>query len=76
MALSQESMQRIHALRNAALSRELSDDELREAITIMRQDRIGAAVVSATAKTRATAAKTPVNVDDLLSRLGAPSTPE
>lgn len=71
MALSQESIARIHALRNKAQSTPLTDEELREAILLIRSDRVGAAVASAASKQRKSAAKTPVDVGSLLAGFAA-----
>lgn len=72
MALSQEAQARIGVLREKARNNTITQDEMREAIQMMRQDRVGAATASAGAKERkATASKkkAPVNSDDLLSEL-------
>lgn len=71
MALSPEAQAKVQLWRQKAREGTLTQDEMREAIATLRQDRIAAAVVSATsrAKKSATAAKKAVNSDDLLSEL-------
>lgn len=58
-------IQRIAELRSAARTRELSNEELREALSLMRQGRVGAAQASATSKAK----KAPVDADALLGEL-------
>lgn len=48
----------------------LTQDELKEAIAALREDRIGAAETSSKSRSRKAAAKVEVNSEDLLSELG------
>lgn len=71
MALSPEAQAKVQLWRQKAREGTLTQDEMREAIVTLRQDRVAAAGVSAAsrAKKSATAAKKAVNSDDLLSEL-------
>lgn len=71
MAQSSEVQARIQLLRQKSRDGTLSLEEMREAITLMRQDRVGASAVSAKAKERKSAskAKASINSDDLLGEL-------
>ena len=71
MAMSPEMQAQIQLWRQKAREGTLTQDEMREAIAALRQDRVAAAGVSAAsrAKKSATAAKKAVNSDDLLSEL-------
>lgn len=68
MALSPETQAKVQLWRQKAREGTLSQEERREAIQLLRQDRIGAAQVS-TASRAKKAPKAPVNADDLLSEL-------
>ena len=71
MAQSPEIQAKIQLWRQKARDGTLTQDEMREAIAALRQDRVGASAVSA--KSRATKAgakaKANVNSDDLLNEL-------
>lgn len=71
MALSAEMNERLAVLRNKARENTLSQEDMREAIKIMREDRVGAAASSAASKARTSTARAKKNVDseDLLSQL-------
>ncbi len=71
MALSPEAQAKVQLWRQKAREGTLTQDEMREAIATLRQDRVAAAGASAVsrAKKSATAAKKAVNSDDLLSEL-------
>ena len=71
MALSPEAQAKVQLWRQKAREGTLTQDEMREAIITLRQDRIAAAATSATsrAKKAATREKKAVNSDDLLSEL-------
>ena len=71
MAQSHEMQAKIQLWRQKAREGTLTQDEMREAIAALRQDRVAAAGVSTAsrAKKSATAAKKAVNSDDLLSEL-------
>ena len=71
MALSPEAQAKVQLWRQKAREGTLTQDEMREAIATLRQDRVAAAGISAAsrAKKSATAAKKAVNSDDLLSEL-------
>lgn len=68
MALSPETQAKVQLWRQKAREGTLSQEERREAIQLLRQDRIGAAQVS-TASRAKKASKAPINADDLLSEL-------
>lgn len=65
MQQSPEVIQRINYLRTQSRMRELSQEELREAIALMRQGRVGAAATSEKSRAK----KAPINSDDLLNQL-------
>lgn len=65
MLQSPESIQRINYLRGQSRIRELTNEELMEAITLMRQGRVGAAVASGKAR----ASKAPVDTEAMLGDL-------
>ena len=71
MAQSPEMQAKIQLWRQKAREGTLTQDEMREAIAALRQDRVGAAGVSAASREKkATAkAKKNVNSDDLLNEL-------
>ena len=63
--MSPEAASRIQQLREKAKLGQLSLDEYREAIKVLREDRVTIAAAKKTAKAKLTTA----NVDDLLSEL-------
>ena len=63
--MSPEAASRIQQLREKAKLGQLSLDEYREAIKVLREDRVTIATAKKTAKAKLTTA----NVDDLLSEL-------
>jgi hypothetical protein len=63
--MSPEQTQRLSQLRATARSRELTLEETREAIVLMRQDRVTASQVSAKSRAKPEA----VNSDKLLDEL-------
>lgn len=65
--LSPESISRLEILRQKALTSDLTSEEEREVVTIIREGRIAAATVSAKSR----AAKTPVSGADVLAKLQA-----
>ena len=69
--MTPEQQMRFSTLRAKARAGELTMEEQREAIAILREDRIGASVASSRARTaKATgAAKAAINSDDLLAEL-------
>lgn len=67
--MSPEAQARIIHLRQKQLQEPLSLDELKEAIKLMREDRVGAAASSATSKARKAGTKVLLNPDDLLKGL-------
>ena len=68
--MSPESQLKLATLRaKQQRGEELTFEELREAIDLMREGRVAAQAVSTKSRT-AKAAKAPVNSDDLLSQLG------
>jgi hypothetical protein len=69
--MSPELSAKVQLWRQKARDGSLTQDEMREAIIALRQDRAGAAVTSAASRERkATAkAKASVNSDDLLNEL-------
>ena len=71
MAQSPELQAQVQLWRQKAREGTLTQGEMRQAIAALRQDRVGAAAVSAKSKaTKATArAKANVNSEDLLNEL-------
>lgn len=71
MALTQAMNERLALLRAKARDNTMTQEDMREAIKIMREDRMGAAVTSAKAKERTATSRAKKNVDsdDLLSQL-------
>lgn len=71
MAQSPEMQAKIAVWRQRALTGTLTQDEMREAIAALRQDRIGASSVSAASREKkaTTRAKAAINSDDLLGQL-------
>ena len=71
MAQSPEIQAKIQLWRQKAREGTLTQDEMREAIAALRQDRTSAAGVSAVAKERkaTSRAKANINSDDLLGEL-------
>ena len=69
--MTPETQAQVQLWRQKSREGTLTQDEMRQAILILRQDRVGAAGVSATAKARKqkTADNKRVNSDDLLSEL-------
>lgn len=71
MALSQELQLRLMELRNKQTRGEnLTMEELKEAIHIMRDGRVAAQVTSTKARTAKAQKAQPIDSDDLLSQLG------
>lgn len=66
--MSPEQQARIQALRAKAREGTLTLEESREAIILLREDRVAASATSAASKARK-APKAPVNSDDLLAEL-------
>ena len=64
--VSSETQERIAELRIKSRENTLTIEEMREAIALMRVDRVHAEAVSKTSRAK----KGPVNSDDLLSELG------
>ena len=71
MALSPEAQVQVQLWRQKAREGTLTQDEMRQAIALLRQDRINAATTSAASREKkaTTRAKKNVNSDDLLSEL-------
>lgn len=69
-AQSPELQSKIATWRQRAIEGTLTLEEMKEAITAMRQDRVGASYASEGAATKRKAAKAAIpNADDLLSEL-------
>lgn len=66
--MSPEVASKIAGWRQKALDNTLTREEMAEAIRVMRQDRVGAAVASAKSRTAKAKAEIPT-ADDLLSEL-------
>jgi len=66
---SPEVQSRIAVLRARALDGSITLDDMKEAISLMRADRKGAAIASATSKAKSAKAAVP-NVADLLDEIG------
>ena len=71
MAQSPEMQAKIQLWRQKAREGTLTQDEMREAIAALRQDRVGAASVSAASREKraTTRAKANINSHDLLGEL-------
>ena len=69
MTQSVETQAKIQLFRQKAREGTLTQDDMREAIILMRGDRERAASVSATSRTKKAVGKVKVNSDDLLSEL-------
>lgn len=70
--ISAETQAQIGVYRQKARDGTLTQDEMKDAIKLMRSERVGAAVVSASsraAKSVAKEKKKPISGDDLLSEL-------
>lgn len=69
--LSPEMQSRLAELRQKSRDNTISKEELQEALSMMRQERVGASATSATAKARKStaAAKKNIDSDDLLNQL-------
>ncbi len=67
--MSPEVIQKIAVWRQKAAAGTLTEDEMREAISVMRADRRGAAVASDKSR-KAKAVVAIPNADDLLAELG------
>lgn len=69
--LSPEMQSRLAELRQKSRENAITKEELQEALSMMRQERVGASATSATAKARKStaAAKKNIDSDDLLSQL-------
>jgi uncharacterized protein YnzC (UPF0291/DUF896 family) len=63
--ISPETQQRIDELRQKSRDNTITREEMREALTLMRGDRVRAAATSKTSRAK----KQPVNSDNLLSEL-------
>ena len=66
--MNAETQAQISIWRAKALAGTLTHEEMREAITLLRQERVGAAKTSAASRERK-AAKAPVDADALLNEL-------
>lgn len=71
MALDQASIQKLAILREKSRNNTITQEEMREAIALMREGRVAAAATSAKAKSTKSAAtaKKNINSDDLLKEL-------
>lgn len=71
MAISPEMQAKMAEWRQKARDNTLTKEEMKEAIKLMRTERVGAAATSAASKTRKSAATAKKNIDsdDLLSQL-------
>jgi len=71
MAHSQETIQYLAELRQLSRENKLTKEQMREAINLLRQDRVAAHATSARAKATKSAAKEKPNTNaaDLLSEL-------
>lgn len=69
MAQSPEMQIKIAEWRRKSREGTLTQEEMKEAILTLRQDRVGAAATSAGSRAKKASAKTPINSDDLLAEL-------
>lgn len=67
--MSPEVSSKLATWRQKALDNTLTQEEMREAIKLMRGDRVGASIASAKSRTAKAKAEIP-SADDLLSELG------
>lgn len=67
--MSPEVTSKLAHWRQKALDNTLTQDDMKEAIRIMRGDRVGASIASAKSRTSRAKAEIP-SADDLLSELG------
>lgn len=70
MIPSQDIQMRLAELRQKSMMNQITSEELREALTLLRQGRTAAQVTSTKSRTATAKAKAPVNSDDLLNELG------
>lgn len=70
MLPSQDVQMRLAELRQKSMMNQITSEELKEALTLLRQGRTAAQVTSTKSRTATAKAKAPVNSDDLLSELG------
>lgn len=71
MAFTAEQTARLLALQRKAIDGTATLDELREGVTLLRQDRVGAQAVGTASKTKAAAAKAVVDPATFLAQLKA-----
>lgn len=71
MAMTPETQAKIQLWRQKSREGTLTAEEMREAIAVLRQDRVGAAAISEKSREKkaATRAKKDINSDDLLGEL-------
>ncbi len=66
---SPEVQSRITQLRNLAMTNEITRDQMKEAVRLLREGRLAAQQASASAGKRSKAAKAPVNTQALFDEL-------
>jgi len=71
MPMSAEHTARLQHLRGLAIAGKATQEELREGLAILRQDRVAAQASSTTARTKKAEAAAPVDTSALLSNLKA-----
>lgn len=73
MAFSPELSMKIIEWRRLAAVGQLTSEQMKEAIEVLRQDRVGAHIASTTSRTKKAAATVPVDTDSLLAGLMGPA---
>ena len=71
MALDAATQTRLQELREKSKMNTITIEEMKEAVTLMREGRVAASATSAKAKATKSAAKKSVDSEDLLSQLDA-----
>ena len=69
MSQSPQVIARINELRSMSLQRELTMEEMQEAVRLIRGDRKGAQVASTASRAKKAAAKAPIDVQNVLDNL-------
>lgn len=70
MAFSPEMQAKMQIWRQKAIAGTITQEELREAIQALREDRLAASTAGTAKASRKSTPKAPINSDDLLAELG------
>ena len=68
--MSPETLAKLAIWRRKGVEGTLTQDDMREAIQVLRADRVGAQISSDKSRAKKAIAKIEVNADDLLNELG------